>query len=136
MAEFCKMGNRQYFCHTFRIDIVYLTMKTIIGKNLKLFRNACGYKEQMLADLLGIQRSAYANYEAGIREMPLQYLEKVADLFGCELSTLFSKEVREEEILLSAFRANDLSTSDLEQIASFKGMVKSYLKMKRLSGNE
>lgn len=111
-------------------------MKTIIGRNLKLFRNASGYTEQMLADLLGIQRSAYANYEAGTREMPLQYLEKVADLFGCELSSLLNEKANEEDILLSAFRAKDLDGSDLSQIANFKGVVKSYLKMKRLLGNE
>ena len=111
-------------------------MKSIIGKNLKIFRNASGYTEQMLADLLGIQRSAYANYEAGTREMPLPQLEKVADLFGCELSSLLEENAREEDILLSAFRAIDLLPSDLEQIANFKGMVKSYLKMKRLQGYE
>lgn len=111
-------------------------MKTIIGKNLKLFRNASGYTEQMLADLLGIKRSAYANYEAGAREMPLSQLEKVADLFGCELSALFAEKAHEEEILLSAFRANELLPSDLSQIAAFKGVVKSYLKMQRLLKNE
>lgn len=111
-------------------------MKTIIGRNLKLFRNASGYTEQMLADLLGIQRSAYANYEAGTREMPLPQLEKVSDLFGCELSSLFEENAREEDILLSAFRATDLLPSDLSQIADFKGVVKSYLKMKRLQANE
>lgn len=107
-------------------------MKTIIAKNLKSFRKAGGYTEQMLADLLGIQRSAYANYEAGTREMPLQHLEKAADLFGCELSALFSEEAQNEDILLCAFRADNVSPSDLEQIAKFKSMVKSYLKMQRL----
>lgn len=111
-------------------------MKAIIGRNLKLFRVATGITEQMLADLLGIQRSAYANYEAGTREMPLPQLERVADLFGCELSSLFEENAREEDILLSAFRATDLNPSDLSQIADFKGVVKSYLKMKRLQGNE
>ncbi|MGM9836902.1 MAG: helix-turn-helix domain-containing protein [Paludibacteraceae bacterium] len=107
-------------------------MKTIIGSNLKTFRMACGYTAQVVADFLGIQRSAYANYEAGSREMPLQHLEKVADLFGCELDALLSENVNEEDVLVCAFRADDIMPSDAKVVADFKGIVKSYLKMQRI----
>lgn len=110
----------------------YAVMKTIVGSNLKKFRTASGYTAQVVADFLGITRSAYANYEAGSREMPLAYLEKIADLFGCELHALFSETPDDEDVLLCAFRADDLSASDAKVVADFKSVVKSYLKMQRI----
>lgn len=54
-------------------------MKMIIGRNLKMFREASNFTAQKFADLLSIERSTYANYEAGLRKMPFDLLEKTAD---------------------------------------------------------
>ena len=97
-----------------------------------MFRTANGYTSQVVADVLGIGRAAYANYEAGDREMPLRLLEKAADFFGCELDTLLSDEAVEEDALLCAFRVDNLSTSDAEQVMQFKSVVKNYLKMRNM----
>ena len=59
-------------------------MKTIIGRNLKMFREASNFTAQKFADLLSIERSTYANYEAGLREMPFDLLEKTADFLGLD----------------------------------------------------
>ena len=66
--------------------------KSIIGRNLKSLREANGYTQEQLSDYLAIKRSAYANYEAGERETPLEVLQKAADLFGCELALLFEED--------------------------------------------
>ena len=107
-------------------------MKEIIAQNLKRFREASGCTQEIVADLLGIGRSAYSNYELGEREMPLNHLEKVADFFGCELSAMFNEQASEEDLIICAFRINDISQEDAEQIAQFKGLVKNYLKMQKL----
>lgn len=107
-------------------------MKELIAQNLKKFREASGCTQEIVADLLGIGRSAYSNYELGVREMPLNYLEKVADFFGCELSAMFNEQATEEDLIICAFRIDDISAEDAEQIAQFKGLVKDYLKMQKI----
>lgn len=111
-------------------------MKTIIGKNLKMFREATNFTAQQFADLLSIERSTYANYEAGIREMPFELLEKTADLLGCDLSALLSENASKADLMLCAFRMDNLTSEDAEQISKFKKFVKSYLKMQKLLQDE
>lgn len=107
--------------------------KSIIGRNLKALRDANGYTQEKVSDYLGIGRSAYANYEAGERETPLEVLQKAADLFGCELSLLFEEdETAVRNMLVCAFRADDLSPEDMREVAAFKSVVLNYLKMERL----
>lgn len=108
-------------------------MNTITGRNLKALREANGYTQEKVSEYLGIGRSAYANYEAGERETPLEVLERAADLFGCELSMLFEEdETAVENMLVCAFRADDLSVEDMREVAAFKSIVMNYLKMERM----
>lgn len=111
-------------------------MKTIIGKNLKMFREATNFTAQQFADLLSIERSTYANYEAGIREMPFELLEKTAGFLGCDLSALLSENANKADLMLCAFRMDNLTSEDAEQISKFKKFVKSYLKMQKLLQDE
>ena len=109
----------------------------IVGRNLKLLREANCYTQQQVADFLGIGRSAYSNYEAGDREAPIEILEKAASLMGCELAVLFEEEEDVvEDMLVCAFRADDFSESDMSEIADFKSIVLNYMKMKRMLRDE
>ena len=64
-----------------------------IGRNIRELRKANKFTQNDIANFLGIERSAYANYEAGKRNFPLLLLEKTADLLGCELCVLFEKDI-------------------------------------------
>ena len=58
--------------------------------------------------------------------------EKMA---GCELALLFEEdETAVRNMLVCAFRADDLSADDMREVASFKSVVMNYLKMERLLG--
>lgn len=110
-------------------------MKEIIGANLKALRSATGYTMEQVARIIGIERSAYANYESGMREMPLWLLEKAADLFGVELALLFEKDSQAVDgMLLTAFRVDDLNDEDLKEVSHFKRIVKNYLKLSQKLG--
>ncbi len=111
-------------------------MDAIIGKNLKLLREANRFTQQQVADFLDLKRSTYSNYESGEREMPIDKLERVATLYGCELSDLLSDDESVlENMLVCAFRIDDVDISDMNEIASFKSIVMNYLKMKKLLNN-
>ena len=95
------------------------TINQIIGENLKKIRKLSGFTQEQIAKSIGIERSAYSNYEGGTREV------------------LFEDNVQaDNEILATAFRISDLEDDDLKEIANFKDIVKSYLKMERIAQNE
>ena len=105
----------------------------IVGRNLKALREANGYTQEQVANFLGIGRSAYANYELGERETPLEVMERACELFGCELDLLFDEDEQAvKNMLVCAFRADNLSVSDMKEVAAFKNIVLNYMKMERL----
>lgn len=86
-----------------------------------------------MAKFLGIKRSTYSNYETGDREIPLLLMERLADLYGCDLYELYSEDDHvKDAMLVTAFRMDELSPNDMEQVAAFKRVVKNYLKMDNL----
>ena len=104
--------------------------RLIIAKNIKLLRQASNYTQEDIASFLGIGRSAYSNYESGDRELPLSCMEKLADLYGCDAYMLYEEnESVIEDMLATAFRVDNLSPADMEQIAAFKRVVKNSLMM-------
>lgn len=104
--------------------------RLIIAKNIKLLRQASNYTQENIASFLGIGRSAYSNYESGDRELPLSCMEKLADLYGCDAYMLYEEnESVIEDMLATAFRVDNLSPADMEQIAAFKRVVKNSLMM-------
>lgn len=110
-------------------------MNKVIGNNLKLLREANKFTQDQVASFLGINRSTYSNYETGDREVPLDVLEKVSDLYGCELHLLFEEDNSIiKEMLVCSFRVDNLSNSDMIEIAHFKNIVKNYIKMNQLLG--
>lgn len=108
-------------------------MNKIIGNNLKKIRAISSFTQEEVAVALGINRSTYSNYESGEREMPINLLEKAADLFGCELHVFFEENFSEDMILATAFRIDGLNDNDLQEIIHFKDIVKSYIKMDQLA---
>ncbi|PWD98774.1 helix-turn-helix domain-containing protein [Marinilabilia rubra] len=107
-------------------------MKEIIGKNIANLRNIQGLTQDNLAAYLGVSRVQISHYERGERDISVTELNKLADLFGVELSDLLEENLEMQKLNLAfAFRSKN-TESDLEYIASFKKVVRNYLKMERL----
>ena len=108
----------------------------IVGRNLKVLREANDFTQEQMAGYLGIGRSAYSNYESGEREAPLDVLEKSAALLGCDLALLFEEdeETVRDEMMVCAFRIDNLTDRDMQVIARFKETVREYLKMSKMLG--
>lgn len=98
--------------------------------NLKAFREASGFTQKRVASFLSIERGALANYELGTRETPLPVLIKLSDLYGADIADFYEMDPEKvKDALVCSFRMDNLSDNDLKEIASFKEVVKSYLKM-------
>ena len=128
--KYCNFATF-FIMQTYNINL----MKEVISANLKALRSATGYTMEQVARMIGVERSAYANYESGMREMPLRLLEKAADIFGVELALLFEKDNQAvDNMLLTAFRVDELNDDDLKEVAHFKRIVKNYLKLSKKLG--
>lgn len=106
---------------------------SIIAKNLKMMRETSHFTQEKVAKFLGIGRSAYSNYELGTRDIPFDIMERLSDLYGVDLYLLYEEnEDTVRNMLVTAFRVDNLSSDDMAAIAAFKRVVKNYLKMDML----
>jgi transcriptional regulator with XRE-family HTH domain len=109
-------------------------MSTTIGNNIRIYRENASLSQQKLADYCGIQREVISYYENGNREVSLLHLENIAECLNIELNAFLEENPREVKTDLAfAFRANELSTEDMQQILRFKKIVKNYVKMNRIN---
>jgi transcriptional regulator with XRE-family HTH domain len=101
-----------------------------VSTNIRLFRENGGFKQEDIAKYLGVQREVISYYENGSRKVPLNNLEKLAELFGVSLLDLLEEntDLTKSKAMI-AFRANELKPEDLENIAKFRRIVSNYLKM-------
>lgn len=108
-------------------------MNTNTGLIIKGLRNKYGYTQDKVAEFLGVKREMISFYENGEREIPLDVLEKLSDLFGTGLEVFFVENVEEAlaEVVF-AFRKNDFDEEDMDAMAAFGKIVKNYLKINRL----
>ena len=103
------------------------------GIILKNLREKFGYSQDALTNFLNIKRETISYYETGAREIPLEVLEKLADLFGVDLEIFFNDNAETAMTDLAfAFRANELEERDMEGIAAFRRIIKNYERILKL----
>jgi len=105
----------------------------IIGKNIKSYRTKLQLTQEEVAKFLGFSREYVSLLESGEREIDLKKLELLADLFGVELINLL--EENNELVsadLVFAYRSDEMSDNDIQQISEFRKIIKNYIKMKNM----
>lgn len=108
-------------------------MEAATGLVIKGLREIHGYTQEKLAGFLDIKREMVSFYENNEREVPLEILEKLSDLFGVELAVFFSETVEEAMAeVVFAFRKDSVIESDMEKLSDFGKIVKNYIKINRL----
>lgn len=60
--------------------------------NLRLLRRACGFSQEEVANVLGVDRSAYSYYESGKTEPNMRNLVKIARMYRVSTDTLLDNE--------------------------------------------
>lgn len=111
-------------------------MLNSIGTNIKLFREKTGISQEEVADYCGIKREILSYYENGKREVSLLHLEKISEFLDVDMEAFLEEDPSEiQPDLALAFRANELTPSDRDQIVYFKRIVKNYLKMKTIEAD-
>ena len=106
----------------------------LIIKELRLKNN---FSQEQLAQFLDCKREMISYYENSERDVPVEVLEKLADLFGIELEDFFEENISQINTNIAfAFRANAMSESDLHELANFRKIVKNYNKILQLERDD
>lgn len=109
-------------------------MKEVIANHLKKLRKAISLTKEQLANMLNISRSAYANYESGIREMTLKEMEKAADIFGIDLYSLISEDENAVNNVIDCnLKVDGLSPQDIKEVVAFKRIARNYLRLSSIA---
>lgn len=61
---------------------------------LKELREEYGYSQQKLAEMLLIKQNTYSQYENGARDLPIEYLIKLSQIY--KVSTDYLLELRDD----------------------------------------
>lgn len=96
---------------------VTMTSINLVNKRFKELRESSNLTQIQLANFLNIDQSYISKFEKGERNISVDILEKVCDLFGCDLK--YFEDEKEEYIPMEiAFRSNKIQTEDLEVISA------------------
>ena len=72
-----------------------LVMGLIIANNLKKKRKQLGLTQQLMSDLINLERSTYAYYETGKTAPSIETAAKICALFDCKIEDLLNEEIDE-----------------------------------------
>ena len=102
----------------------------IISKNIRELRMKFGYTQAFIAEYLNITAAAVNQYEKDARTIPVSVVEKLALLFNVEEYDLYEEDPKKQSVMTSfAFRADEMTSADLQQINRFKKIINNYMNM-------
>jgi transcriptional regulator with XRE-family HTH domain len=102
-----------------------------IGYKVKQFREKLGLNQAQIANFLGVDQSYISKCEKGERQFNVDLLEKLANLFGCEITDLIAVD-SSVETLNFAFRADEIDNDDLTAISDINRIALNIREMKKL----
>lgn len=108
----------------------------IISKNLKSLRNIFGYTQAYIAEYLNLTPAAVNQYENDARTIPEWVVAKLAILYNIDEFDLYEENPEKQSLIAAfAFRAKDLTTSDIQTICKFKKIINNYINMSTTLAN-
>lgn len=87
-----------------------------IYEKLKMMREKAGLRQGQIAEYLGVTQTFISKVETGERNLTVDQLESVVNLYGYSLASFTDKE-QDLHPIQFAFRAQDVSQDDLRIIA-------------------
>jgi len=63
-----------------------------IGQQIRSLREAKGYSQEYMADMLNISQSAYACLEAGKTSLRVERLFQILELLDTDISSMFNRK--------------------------------------------
>lgn len=102
-----------------------------IGNKIKALRERAGLNQTQIAEFLGVDQSYISKCEKGERQLNVDLLEKLSDLFGCTMPDLLNGDLN-AEFLQFAFRADIIENEDLIAISDINKIALNIQQMRKL----
>lgn len=67
-----------------------------VGTNLKRLRSKTKFSQQEIADMLGLDRNTYTNWENETTDIKSQYIPRLAEIFQVSILELFDAKAKSE----------------------------------------
>lgn len=87
-----------------------------IFEKLRMMREEAGLRQGQIADYLGVTQTFISKVETGERNLTVDQLESIVNLYGYSLAAFADME-QDIHPIRFAFRAQDVSQDDLRSIA-------------------
>ncbi len=71
----------------------YQNIRNTLYLHIRKLRRDEHITQEQMAQMLGISRRTYANYERGVHAMPVDVLVNIADLFNISLDDLAGRKI-------------------------------------------
>ena len=92
-----------------------------LSEKLREERKKAGYKQNDIAEKLGITKSTYSGYETGRRKPDADTINKICVILGIDPNTLMGYESTPEDIIVEYMRLiRLLDIKEIEIIKDFK----------------
>ncbi|MBQ2811907.1 MAG: helix-turn-helix transcriptional regulator [Clostridia bacterium] len=93
----------------------------MLHENLKKLRKSCGFRQEEVAKVLGIDRSAYSYYESGKTEPSVKNLIKISRMFKVDVDALIGNSEYAAALALNSEPADEY---DSQLCADFDSLGK------------
>lgn len=108
-----------------------------IGINLRKLRAKTKYSQRDIAELLGVDKNTYANWENNTNDVKSEYIPKLASIFEVEIKDLFETGKKLENNFNKKIQSNEIHPQnnsviflmpDKESVDKFVDLMKLHLK--------
>ena len=72
-----------------------------VGLKIKKLRTKTKFSQTDVADIIGVDRNTYANWENETNDIKSEYIPKLAEIFDVEIKDLFEESTQKIEINLN-----------------------------------
>lgn len=88
-----------------------------VGTNLKKLRSKTKLSQQEIADMLGLDRNTYTNWENEATDIKSQYIPKLAEIFQVKIQDLFEdqKDTTYNNLENADLKDNSIGQKDFQQ---------------------
>lgn len=96
--------------------------KTVIGKNIRTLRENVNLTQSNLADFMKVDQSLISKIEKGEGGLPVDTLEKIADLFGVTVAQMESRNMATPKNSFP-LSGSELTVEEMEAVAAINRIV-------------
>lgn len=83
-----------------------------VGTNIKKLRSKTAFFQKHIADILGIDKNTYANWESETNDIKSEFIPKLAEIYDVEIKDLFENKRSKIEVNFNKQITKDSSTNN------------------------